>query len=218
MPTSCCSTRTRHARSGDGSFTTRATTRRTKASSSAVRCATSSSAAGGWSRTARSSANEAGAGTWIGVRSTAERSGPGAVPRTARRYPRGVPDSVFGRDAAGVAWRPTAEHLSESRVARFLQREGADLESIQGHAVNDPAWFWREALDDLDLRWQRQPDAIFELDGDGWAFPRWWIGGSFNHPPAPPSPRTPGHPAPSWGGGDGEDPQPSWAGRAPAVR
>jgi acetyl-CoA synthetase len=88
---------------------------------------------------------------------------------------------IFGRDVADAAWRPTADLLAESRLARFLRGTGLpDLEALQARAVDDPDWFWGAAADDLALDWQRRPTQILDLsDGPEWA--RWWRGGAFNY-------------------------------------
>jgi acetyl-CoA synthetase len=113
---------------------------------------------------------------------------------------------IFGRDAHGVAWRPTPELLAESRLARFLRatREPT-LESLQARATADPAWFWGAAADDLALAWQRPPRDILDASaGPEWA--RWWTGGAFNYAAAAVDPRArrdPDGPALTWEGEDG---------------
>jgi acetyl-CoA synthetase len=87
---------------------------------------------------------------------------------------------IFGRDVPDAAWRPTPELLTDSRLAGLLRATGAvDLEALQARAVEDPAWFWGAAVDDLGLDWQRRPSRILDAsDGPEWA--RWWVGGRFN--------------------------------------
>jgi len=89
-------------------------------------------------------------------------------------------DPVFGRDAPDVAWRPGPDQLEASRLARFLRAVDLDLEAMHARAERDPAWFWRAALDDLALPWQRQPESILDTSR-GWAWTTWWQGGAFNH-------------------------------------
>jgi acetyl-CoA synthetase len=63
----------------------------------------------------------------------------------------------------------------------LLVRVGeASLESLQARAVADPAWFWGEAVTDLDLAWQRPWSSVLDLS-DGVEMPRWWSGGAFDH-------------------------------------
>ena len=114
--------------------------------------------------------------------------------------------AAYGRDAPDVAWRPPADLLTESRIARLCAQTSLDLDALQARAVTDPAWFWREALNELDLRWQRQPDGILDTSR-GWAWTTWWSGGAFNHAEAAlaAAARLPAEaPALIWEGEDGE--------------
>ena len=88
---------------------------------------------------------------------------------------------IFGRDVPDAAWRPTPELLADSRLAGLLRATGAeDLEALQARAVDDPAWFWAAAVDDLGLDWQRRPASTMDISrGPEWA--TWWSGGAFNH-------------------------------------
>src|SRR5688572_27105891 len=97
---------------------------------------------------------------------------------------------IFGRDVADAAWRPSADLVSNSRLARFLGRSGAgDLASLQRRAASDPAWFWGLAADDLALSWQREPDRVLDASrGPEWS--RWWTGGAFNYAEAATRPRA----------------------------
>jgi acetyl-CoA synthetase len=88
---------------------------------------------------------------------------------------------VFARPDAEAPWRPDAAGLAEHRATGLLRRLGVgDLEAAQGRAVVDPAWFWGEAVADLDLAWQRPWARVLDLAG-GIELPRWWSGGAFDH-------------------------------------
>jgi acetyl-CoA synthetase len=113
---------------------------------------------------------------------------------------------IFGRDVADAAWRPTPELLADSRLAALLRTTGEpDLEALQARAVDDPAWFWSAAVDDLGLDWQRQPASTMDLArGPEWT--TWWRGGAFNHAIAATEPRAQQDPdsgAVAWEGEDG---------------
>jgi acetyl-CoA synthetase len=97
---------------------------------------------------------------------------------------------IFGRDVPEAAWRPTADLLAESRLAGLLRATGLpDVEALQARAVDDPAWFWGAAVDDLALDWQRPPVRVMDTtDGPEWA--RWWTGGAFNYADAATRPRA----------------------------
>lgn len=113
----------------------------------------------------------------------------------------------FGRDAEGVAWRPTAELLRDSRPAAFLRSTGEpSLDALQRRAAADPGWFWGAAAADLAVAWQRPPQQVVDLSG-GPEWPRWWGGGRFNYAAAAVDPRAARDPeghALTWEGEDGE--------------
>jgi len=120
---------------------------------------------------------------------------------TTERWP------TFGRDVPEAAWRPSAELLADSRLARFLRATGEpDLGSLQGRAVGDPTWFWGSAVADLELDWQRPYREVMDLSaGPEWS--RWWAGGAFNYAAAAVDPRAARDPdgaALTWEGEDGE--------------
>ncbi|HET9347474.1 MAG TPA: AMP-binding protein [Candidatus Limnocylindrales bacterium] len=113
---------------------------------------------------------------------------------------------IFGRDVPDAAWRPTPELLTDSRLAGLLRATGStDLEALQARAVDDPAWFWSAAVDDLELDWQLRPTGTVDLSrGPEWA--TWWPGGAFNHAAAAVERRAAGDPggeAVAWEGEDG---------------
>ena len=97
---------------------------------------------------------------------------------------------IFGRDAEGVAWRPTPESAEASRLARFLRSTGEPtLDALQARAVRDPGWFWGAAADDIGIAWGRRPRHVLDLSrGPAWA--RWWEGGEFDYARAAVEPRA----------------------------
>jgi acetyl-CoA synthetase len=114
---------------------------------------------------------------------------------------------TFARPDAEAPWRPDDDLLAESRLAGLVRASGApDLEALQARALAEPAWFWGLAVGDLELAWQRPFERVVDLDR-GLAFPRWWVGGAFNHAIASTEPwaaRQPDAEALVWEGEDGE--------------
>jgi acetyl-CoA synthetase len=113
---------------------------------------------------------------------------------------------IFGRDVPDAAWRPTPELHADARLAGLLRAtETQDLESLQARAIDDPAWFWEAAVDDLGLAWGRQPAATVDLSrGPEWA--TWWTGATFNYALAATAPRAardPNGETVAWEGEDG---------------
>ena len=114
---------------------------------------------------------------------------------------------IFGRDVADAAWRPGPAERVESRLARFLRTTGvSDLETLQRRAVDDPAWFWAAAADDIGIVWQQRPATVMDVSrGVEWS--RWWSGGAFNYAAAAVEPRAAAEPDGSaivWEGEDGD--------------
>ena len=113
---------------------------------------------------------------------------------------------MFGRDAADVAWRPTAELLRDARLARFLRMTGEpSLDRLQARASANPGWFWGAAADDIGIAWQRRPHEVLDAThGPAWI--RWWGGGAFDYARAATEPRAQRAPdgvAVTWEGEDG---------------
>ncbi len=113
---------------------------------------------------------------------------------------------IFGRDAAGVAWRPGPETVEAARLTRFLRSTGeSTLDALQAHATADPGWFWGAASDDIGIAWGRRPREVLDLTG-GPAWARWWTGGEFDYALAAVEPRAmrdPDGEALAWEGEDG---------------
>ena len=113
---------------------------------------------------------------------------------------------IFGRDGDDVAWRPSPALINDSKLARFLRSTGeATLDALQAHAVDDPAWFWGAAAEDIEIAWQRPPATVLDASrGPAWS--RWWAGGQLNYARAAVEPRVardPGGAALAWEGEDG---------------
>jgi acetyl-CoA synthetase len=113
---------------------------------------------------------------------------------------------IFGRDVADAAWRPGPTERADSRLAGFLHSTGMpDLEALQHRAVEDPAWFWGAAANDIGVAWQRHPQQVMDVSrGVEWS--RWWGGGAFNYAAAAIEPRAARDPdggAIAWEGEDG---------------
>jgi len=80
-----------------------------------------------------------------------------------------------------IAWRPSEEYLSRSRLLRFMRRHGiANYAALLQRANDDPEWFWGAVPDDLGLVWQRPYTAVMDTSrGVPWT--RWYVGGQLNY-------------------------------------
>lgn len=79
-----------------------------------------------------------------------------------------------------VVWEPTEEVLRRSRLMRFLQHHGVpSYEELHHRSVEDPAWFWPAALEEMDIRWYRKYEQVYDTRrGVEWT--EWFCGGELN--------------------------------------
>ena len=61
-----------------------------------------------------------------------------------------------------ILWTPDDKMLREANVTRFMNKHGIKTyqELIQA-SIKDIAWFWKEALEDLNLHWQKPYQKVF---------------------------------------------------------
>lgn len=79
-----------------------------------------------------------------------------------------------------IAWRPDAQSIAESNLARFMQRHGVlSYKALVEQARADVAWFWDAAIRDLDVQFYTPYTSVLERTDDP-AFPRWCVGGEMN--------------------------------------
>ncbi|MGW4336507.1 AMP-binding protein [Rhodococcus koreensis] len=83
-------------------------------------------------------------------------------------------------DSGAPAWVPGEADRQRSRLLAAMQRWGfGGIDELHRASVDDPEWFWRAVVDDLDITF----DAPFERvrdDRAGKPFPRWFVGGTVN--------------------------------------
>lgn len=86
-------------------------------------------------------------------------------------------DFPFGQK---TAWFPNTEWIARSNLRRFMDRHGiSGLDELQTRSVGDIEWFWKAVLDDLGIRFRREPDRVVDL-ADGPEFPVWCPGARMN--------------------------------------
>src|SRR5215470_5555046 len=79
-----------------------------------------------------------------------------------------------------IVWRPTKEHLENSRIARFMKRHDiATLDELQRRSLTDLEWYWDAAVRDLGVRWTRPYTRVLD-DSRGIEWPTWFPGGRLN--------------------------------------
>jgi acetyl-CoA synthetase len=79
-----------------------------------------------------------------------------------------------------IAWRPSADVVSRSRLKRFMDRHGiASFADLLRRSTEDLEWFWNAVLTDLNVEFYRPYDKILDTSkGIAWA--RWCVGGRMN--------------------------------------
>jgi acetyl-CoA synthetase len=79
-----------------------------------------------------------------------------------------------------IVWRPDAELLRTSNVARFMATEGVgDFPDLVARSIDDPEWFWDAVVRFLGLRFSKPYARVLDTsDGIPWA--KWFVGGELN--------------------------------------
>ena len=82
--------------------------------------------------------------------------------------------------APAVVWRPDAELLSDSNVARFMATEGiATFAELVARSIDEPEWFWDAVVRFLGIRFSQPYEHVLDVrDGIPWA--KWFTGGKCN--------------------------------------
>ena len=79
---------------------------------------------------------------------------------------------------AGGAWVPGEQERQRSRLLRALKKWGfSDLNTLFNDALEEPEWFWRAVVDDLDIAFSTPFDRVLDAS-EGKQFPRWFVGRS----------------------------------------
>jgi acetyl-CoA synthetase len=87
---------------------------------------------------------------------------------------------VSANTSVKFAWRPSAEQLRSSNVARLAGRLGCDdFASLHRLSVEEPERFWAEVVDDLGIEFSQVWDRVLD-DSDGIEWARWFVGGRVN--------------------------------------
>jgi acetyl-CoA synthetase len=82
--------------------------------------------------------------------------------------------------APAVVWRPDADLLRDSNVARFMTAEGiATFPELVARSIDEPEWFWDAVVKFLDIRFSHPYRQVLDVsDGIPWA--KWFTGGRCN--------------------------------------
>lgn len=78
------------------------------------------------------------------------------------------------------AWVPGEGRRARSRLLTAIQRWGhPDVEALHAASIDDPEWFWRAVVEDLDVAFS-QPFERVRAEGAHPALPEWFVGGRLN--------------------------------------
>src|SRR4051812_4775701 len=82
--------------------------------------------------------------------------------------------------APTVAWRPDAELMRASNVARFMAaHEISDFDALVRRSIDEPEWFWAEVVRFLGIPFDGPLEPVLDTtDGIPWA--RWFTGATCN--------------------------------------
>ena len=66
--------------------------------------------------------------------------------------------------APAVVWRPDAELLSDSNVARFMATEGiATFAELVARPLDEPDWFWDAVVRFLGIRFSQPYERVLDV-------------------------------------------------------
>src|SRR5690606_149374 len=86
------------------------------------------------------------------------------------------PASMEGR----VVWHPTNELIENANITKFSKKHSIpDFKTLLERAANDPDWFYPAILNELDIPWIKEYEAVYDFS-DGIEFTRWFKGGLTN--------------------------------------
>ncbi len=86
----------------------------------------------------------------------------------------------FGVGDRSIIWRPRADDLENSHVARLMRRHGiADAAELRRRAAADRDWLYPAILADLGVEWF-EPYRRLADDTRGLPWTEWFIGGTIN--------------------------------------
>ena len=81
---------------------------------------------------------------------------------------------------APAVWQPRPEDLTDSNIARLMQRLGfTDYEAFYRFSIEQPAQYWKEVNAFCGIVWSKDYTQYIDTS-NGAEFPRWFTGGELN--------------------------------------
>lgn len=79
-----------------------------------------------------------------------------------------------------TVWQPNAQWIRESNLQKFMDHAGiTDYDALYQKSIDDIAWFWDAALQDMKIEFYKPYSAIVDMS-NGPEFPRWCVDGEMN--------------------------------------
>ena len=92
-----------------------------------------------------------------------------------------IPAGKDNQNNTDIAWRPTPEYLSRSRLAAFIRKHGlSSFEELLARAAEDPEWFWGAAVDDIGIEFYTPYSQVMDTSR-GWEWTTWFKGSQYNY-------------------------------------
>jgi len=79
-----------------------------------------------------------------------------------------------------IVWKPTDDYVKNANITRFMRKHSIkDYNELIKKSTDDIAWFWEEALKDLNIEWYKSYDKVYD-DSKGIQWTKWFTGGKLN--------------------------------------
>ncbi len=81
---------------------------------------------------------------------------------------------------AKAVWHPSDSYIKTTRLYNWMKSLGFDqYDSFHQESVNDIAWFWDQAVKELNIKWFQEYSQTLDLS-NGIPYPEWFVGGKMN--------------------------------------
>jgi acetyl-CoA synthetase len=81
---------------------------------------------------------------------------------------------------SSIVWHPSEKYVLESNISRFMKKYSIrTYDELVQRSIEDIAWFWDAALEDLDVEWFTPYTKVFD-DSKGIEWTTWFIDGQLN--------------------------------------
>ncbi|WP_419884015.1 AMP-binding protein [Peribacillus sp. B-H-3] len=83
-------------------------------------------------------------------------------------------------DSNQAVWFPHEEDMKQTRMYKWMEKLGiTDYDAFYEKSIDDLAWFWDEAVKELNITWKQHYSKTLDLS-KGLKYPNWFSGGKMN--------------------------------------